>query len=271
MPKRRQTRQGRRSPRGQHPFYDSYEIKVRPHRSLWVQLLLVPWRWRNEVLVVAVTWVVVDGLTRVMSPIAALVAMTIPVALMLTLPRPRRIVTARFWCSVTRHRLRACMVQLRTTNWDGRLPWVLWVRPTPVGERAWLLMMPGLSATDLEDRTEHLAAACWARDARVHRVRSLAALVRVDVIRRDPLTRPEPITNPLMDRTSDLPAADTAAAACTATALPVPVGAAPASENTAPESATPISTTNRRTKRNERPEARSAAVMVNGEDVSDYV
>jgi hypothetical protein len=147
---------------------------------------------------------------------------------------------------------------------------VLWVRPTPVGERAWLLMMPGLSATDLEDRTEHLAAACWARDARVHRVRSLAALVRVDVIRRDPLTRPEPITNPLMHRTSNLPAAETAG---TPEVPPVPVAALTEGES-ASEPATPISTATRhleRSTRSPRPEKGSTAVMVNGEDVSDYV
>jgi hypothetical protein len=129
-------------------------------------------------------------------------------------------------------------------------------------------MMPGLSATDLEDRTEHLAAACWARDARVHRVRSLAALVRIDVIRRDPLTRPEPITNPLMSRTSDLPAAETAR---TPTVLPVHVGAAPATEESPPDSTPRMSSTKRRSTRSQRSEARSAAAMVNGEDVSDYV
>jgi hypothetical protein len=253
MPK---PRHGRRGPQGQHPFYDSYEIKIRPHRSLWVQLLLVPWRWRSEVTITVVTLVVLNQLTAVLSPPAALVVMVTPVAIVLAVPWPRRLLLARFWCSVTRHRLRACMVQLRTANWDGRLPWVLWVRPTPVGERAWLLMMPGLSATDLEDRTEHLAAACWARDARVHRVRSLAALVRIDVIRRDPLTRPEPITNPLMNRTSDLPAAE---AAGRADVLPL---------EAASEPVTPIDPAKRRPKR---ADARAAAVVVNGEDVSDYV
>ena len=265
MPK---PRHGRRGPKGQHPFYDSYEIKIRPHRSLWVQLLLVPWRWRTEVTIALVVLVVANQLTQVMSPPAALVVMVTPVAVVLGVPWPRRLLLARFWCSVTRHRLRACMVQLRTANWDGRLPWVLWVRPTPVGERAWLLLMPGLSATDLEDRTEHLAAACWARDARVHRVRSLAALVRIDVIRRDPLTRPEPITNPLMGRTSNLGTADVSATAATADVVPLPAKTTAADPHTAAEPAAPSDPAKPHPKR---ADTRTAAVVVNGEDVSDYV
>jgi hypothetical protein len=265
MPKSRQAPHGRRGPRGQHPFYDSYEIKIRPHRSLWVQLALVPWRWRTEVCIALVALVVVNQLTAVMSPEAALVVMVVPVAVVLAVPWPRRLLLARFWCGVTRHRLRACMVQLRTANWDGRLPWVLLVRPTPVGERAWLLLMPGLSAADLEDRTEHLAAACWACDARVHRVRSLAALMRIDVIRRDPLTRPEPITNPLMGRTNDLPAAE---AAGTADALPLPAKAMAVDLEAASEAVAPTDPAEQRPKR---AEARPAPVMVNGEDVTDYV
>lgn len=257
-------RHGRRGPRGQHPFHDSYEIKMRPQRSLWIQLLLVPWRWRTEVLIASITWATLESLTQVMSPTAALLVLVAPLVVLLALPWPRRHLTARFWCAVTRHRLRACMVQLRTANWDGRLPWVLWVRPTPVGERAWLLLMPGLSAGDLEDRTDHLAAACWARECRVHRVRALAALVRVDIVRRDPLTKPEPITNPLIDRTSNVPAAEAAPTP------PAPATAA-APEEARPAGVTPIETATPRPERPERPRRRQAAVTANGEDVSDYV
>ena len=48
--------------------------------------------------------------------------------------------------------------------------------------------MPGLSLGDLENKVEGIASACWARDARIERHKSNASLVRVDVIRRDPLT-----------------------------------------------------------------------------------
>ena len=59
-------------------------------------------------------------------------------------------------------------------------------------------MRPGLSLVELEDRTEHLAAACGAREARLQRSRRWAALIRVDIVRRDPLTTPKPIRSPLL-------------------------------------------------------------------------
>ncbi len=46
-----------------------------------------------------------------------------------------------------------CMVQSRVMNHRGYVPWLLWVRPTNVGERVWLLMRPGICAEDVESRT----------------------------------------------------------------------------------------------------------------------
>jgi hypothetical protein len=89
------------------------------------------------------------------------------------------------------------MVQSRITNHHGYVPWLLWVRPTNVGERAWLLMRPGICVDDVETSTSEIAAACWARDARVRAVRRLVALVLVDVVRRDPLTADRLIGSPL--------------------------------------------------------------------------
>ena len=99
-----------------------------------------------------------------------------------------RFVVGHVWCTVTRHRLRSCLVQSRMMNYRGYVPWCLWVRPTKVGERVWLLMRPGICVEDLEAKTPQIAAACWARDARVRAWRRLVAVVAVDVIRRDPLT-----------------------------------------------------------------------------------
>jgi hypothetical protein len=59
------------------------------------------------------------------------------------------------------------LVQSRVMNHRGYVPWLLWVRPTNVGERVWLLMRPGICVDDLDTRTSQIAAACWARDARV--------------------------------------------------------------------------------------------------------
>lgn len=46
----------------------------------------------------------------------------------------RRVLAAVAGCVVTRHRLRTALVELRLTSRAGRLPLVLWLGPTPVGE-----------------------------------------------------------------------------------------------------------------------------------------
>ena len=50
-------------------------------------------------------------------------------------------------------------------------------------------LRPGLELADLEGRTGKMAVACWAGEVRVVRASArYAALIRVDVTRRDPLT-----------------------------------------------------------------------------------
>ncbi|GAA1612639.1 hypothetical protein GCM10009742_74770 [Kribbella karoonensis] len=51
-------------------------------------------------------------------------------------------------------------------------------------------MRPGLSVEDLVAKAEALASACWARQAVVDRTRRNAALVRIEIIRRDPVAKP---------------------------------------------------------------------------------
>jgi hypothetical protein len=107
------------------------------------------------------------------------------VALAVTLPWSRRFLAARFWCLVTRHRLQTVMWELRLHTRSFRLPLVLWTRPTPVGERVFLLLRAGLSADDFTSNTAELATACGAREVRVTPVRWNSALIVLDVIRRD--------------------------------------------------------------------------------------
>ncbi len=249
MPKSRRPGRSRRAA-------DHFEIRIHRLRPVWVDLLLIVWRWRIEVLAVAVLLAVLGHLAdRLGSPRTAVAAMAATVAAVLVVPVTRRYTVSRAWCVITRHRLRACLVQIRTANRDGRLPWILWTRPTPVGERVWLWMLPGLSVKDVEERTEAIAAACWARDARVERVRRLATLVRVDVIRRDPLGAPKPIRNPLMTTTRQI---DTAGAAPV-----IPIQQRRRSPS-APSMKTP--TTTPVPAPSERPR-----LLLNGEDMSDYV
>jgi hypothetical protein len=93
------------------------------------------------------------------------------------------------WCLVTRHRIRTCFSEFIITNRTGSLPLILWARPTPVGERVWIWLRPGLSLDDLQNRLDKIAVACWASTALAEVAsRSNAAFVRLDIKRRDVLT-----------------------------------------------------------------------------------
>jgi len=102
------------------------------------------------------------------------------------------------WCLATRHRIRTCFSEFIITNRTGSLPLILWAHPTPVGERVWVWLRPGLSIDDLQDRLDKIAVACWASSAVAEGAsRSNAAFVRVDIKRREVLTGT--ITSPLLD------------------------------------------------------------------------
>ena len=80
------------------------------------------------------------------------------------------------------------LVQSRVMTHEGLLPLFMWTRPTPVGERLWLWLRPGLPGRDIDAVTDRIAAACWAASARVKVSPKRAAVVSVEVIRRDPFT-----------------------------------------------------------------------------------
>ena len=114
--------------------------------------------------------------------------------------RSRRWLAAAAGCMVTRARLRAAFGELRLSSRNGRLPLILAVVPSPVGERAWLICPVGVCAEDIADESDRLRAACFAREVRITRDRRFAALVAVDVIRRDPLAATRTVDSPLGGR-----------------------------------------------------------------------
>ena len=74
----------------------------------------------------------------------------------------------------------------------------MWAIPTRVGERVWIHLRPGLALTDLQDRADLIAVACWADTAIAERAPGFnAAFVRLDIKRRDALTAPA--STPLLD------------------------------------------------------------------------
>ena len=177
-------------------------MPFRPRYSKKVQFVLFLWRWSFEItaavlLVVAVVQLHDHGLPVVpdswplsegMPYWGAVGVLVITFASPFAVPVTRRWLLAGFWASVTRHRLRVFFVECRVYNRSGKLPWILSVRPTAVGERVWIWLMPGLAPADLANATDYITTACWARDTRVERHRSIGSLVKVDVVRRDPLT-----------------------------------------------------------------------------------
>ena len=240
------------------------EIFSRPKQSLPVVLLLVVWRWRWELITTAALIIATIMLNNAGLPGALILTAT--VAVLVVVPPTRRFVRTRLWCVITRHRLRSCLNELRTLNYSGNLPFILHAHGTKVGESVWLWMRPGLSVSDVESRTEHIAAACWGRDARIHRSRRMAALVRVDIVRRDPLAASE-VKSPLLGDTARMgtneshEVPDTLIAATAA----VPVHQVVESDEPKPTSKSRKATTTAMTA------VAAPVVLIGGEDVSDYV
>jgi hypothetical protein len=97
----------------------------------------------------------------------------------------RNWVAAHCWCVVSRHRLqRVCMETTMHTR-AGRIPLVLWITPSAKGEKALVMTRAGISAEEFEAYAEEIAAACWARSATVYRHHKWAALLIVEIVRRD--------------------------------------------------------------------------------------
>jgi hypothetical protein len=104
----------------------------------------------------------------------------------------RRRLAIWLWVVADRHLLRSCFARLVRGSGGvrpGSLPLVLWAKPTPAGERVWLWLRPGLELADLDGKTGRMAVACGAKQIRVVAASErYAALIRVDVARRDPLS-----------------------------------------------------------------------------------
>ena len=170
--------------------------------------------------------------------------------------------------------MRSCLAQVRALNHDGNLPWFLWTRPTPVGERVRLWMRPGLAAKDIENAADYLAAACMAREVRVTACRSMTALVIVDVIRRDPLVAGADIDSPLVGLSpviKPVPPIQQHPIPTQRHLRPVPTPT-PISEPAASEQRPkrPTTTTKNTTAAEPAPAREPAPVLVGGEDVRHH-
>lgn len=168
---------------------DGFELITAPatHPAARVAGLLI--RLRAELLALALGFAFLALAYSWLPPAAASAVIAVTVAVLFAVPALRGFVARRASAVMTRHRLRQVLVERRCLNFSRHAPLFLWSHPTEVGETVWLLLRAGISPSDVEDQVEWIASGCFARDARVTPTRRMTALVRVDVIRRDPLAR----------------------------------------------------------------------------------
>jgi hypothetical protein len=159
--------------------------------AVW-PLLRALWHWLTELVTVAVLAVAGTALASWIGPWWAVAGMTGAAGSVAAVRPLRRRLRAVVWCAIVRHRLRVCFaafIRARNRLNPGLAPLILLARPTPAGERVWVWLRTGLDAAELESRTAKIAVTCWAADVQVTTSRRFAALVRLDVTRRDPLTK----------------------------------------------------------------------------------
>ncbi|MEU0156866.1 hypothetical protein [Micromonospora fulviviridis] len=156
------------------------------------------WWWATEIVLTVgllTGWVQLANHT---STVVTLLVVALVVGVPAAVPVIRRQVIAWAWCLIVRHRLRVCFSQFIIANQSGSLPLILWARPTPVGERVWVYLRPGLSAKDLEGRLDKIAVTCHASTVLIERAaENNAAYLRFDIKRREVLTAN--VGSPLVD------------------------------------------------------------------------
>jgi hypothetical protein len=145
------------------------------------------WRFRAELTLAAALVAATLALGHLVSIMWAQIIMAGLTVLVIVLPPTRRVLIRHAWCVFSRHRLQRVFFETRMHTRSGRVSLILWIRPTQVGERAWVWCRAGICAEDLEAHTGEIAAACIAREARVAKSARWAQLVTVDVVRRDTL------------------------------------------------------------------------------------
>ena len=175
---------GRSSPRNhRNSPYMIDEMLVRAHHSAAGVL----WRFRTELASLAVTTTATWQLALVIGAALALAILGVLITAALAIPPARRFVLRRVWCVISRHRLQKMFYETRMHTRSGRLSLVLRIHPTEVGEKALIWCRAGICFEDFEAHTGEIAAACYAREARIERSKRWAQLVQVNIVRRDTL------------------------------------------------------------------------------------
>jgi hypothetical protein len=161
----------------------------------------VLWRFRTEAMVLVTGTAGMWELAKVVTTAWLTVILIMTGTVVTVVPQVRRFLIRRAWCVLSRHRIQKVCFETRMHTRSGRLPLVLRIHPTKVGERALIWCRAGICAADFEAHTPEIAAACYARQARVEGNRRWAQLVQVDIVRRDTLA-PHTVIPPGVTRLS---------------------------------------------------------------------
>jgi hypothetical protein len=144
-------------------------------------------RFRTELAALIAAAIGMAELAKAVTLGWAVIILSTLIFTLLVVPPTRRLVTRRAWCVLSRHRIQKVCFETRMHTRSGRLPLVLRITPTQVGERALIWCRAGICAADFEAHAAEIAAACYARQARIEANRRWAQLVQLDIVRRDTL------------------------------------------------------------------------------------
>jgi hypothetical protein len=145
------------------------------------------WRFRTELSALLAGTAGVWELAKAVTMIWAMIIVAVLALAVVTVPPTRRLIARRAWCVLSRHRIQRVCFETRMHTRSGRLPLVLRITPTEVGERALIWCRAGICAEDFEAHAPEIAAACYARQVRIEGHRRWAQLVQLDIVRRDTL------------------------------------------------------------------------------------
>jgi len=162
-------------------FFD--EMLVRGKRTAAGVL----WRFRTEAMVLVTGTAGIWELAKAVTTAWMTVILIMTGTAITVVPQARRFITGRAWCVLSRHRIQKVCFETRMHTRTGRLPLVLRIHPTKVGERALIWCRAGICAADFEAHTPEIATACYARQARVEGNKRWAQLLYLDIVRRDTL------------------------------------------------------------------------------------
>lgn len=141
------------------------------------------WRWRYEIVLLAGLPLGVVALIGAIGANGAVLVVTVVTTVLVGWPAARRRLTARVWCVMTSHRLRAGCAQAWIHNRLGRLPVALWCAPKSYGEQILVWCPVGVTVEDFVQARHVLVSACYASNIEVVAHPKYPHLLTLGVIR----------------------------------------------------------------------------------------